>query len=582
MQLPPNLDPAKEPLRQRLNSLSPAQRALLRRRVTDSLERGHQLVARALLDCGIERLSGICGTPADSIFSSAHSLGLRILGFRRQDSAVLASASDNYSSRRLVHAVCVSAGPAITNTCTGVLFAKDNQLPVLLLGTRRSLIDEGSGYFQEFDAVPMMRPLTKWAATITSTALIIPMIRQAIEVAISDNPGPVFLDIPEDILVDFALPTNVQPPARPYLPVPDNDIAEALTLIRQAKSPLLCLGEGTHWSVVPSNLRRFIENEGLPFVTTSMARGLVADTHPLCVNSARRVISSQADLFVMVGAWFDWRFRMGSELGDKTSVIHAHGVESQLGKNVNSIQTLHCDPGVFLNQISTLSTNSLSMGHSSDWIRHVHSLCNTHQSEKQPTAHYRDNELSATDLFRELQQALPPDAIITVDGNLSLSAAQSALSINTPRSWFDPGQNGLIGGSLPLAIGFQLANPGRSVFAIISDTSFGMSGMEWETCARHNIPVIGIVSNNDGNTGTHRDKNLFPDSKERISSYTPRIHYEEIAKTLGIQAESITQASKLQKMIANAIQSNQACCINAFISPDFLPESGPSCPNQSE
>ena len=296
--------------------LRSTQREAARSPVSSKKSSGHALIAEALRHCGVKRVIGITGTPVDQIFPECAARGIRPIGTRHQHTAVLMAATSNYIAGRLDSVVVVSAGPAVTNALTGVLIARDNGWPVIVLGGRRPVHEQGIGYFQELDAVPIYQSVTKSAATVTRAADLPLAIVRAHEIAMSGRPGPVYLDLPEDVLDAHA---EADLPAAPRVAAPCHAdaqvVAECAQLLRAADRPLLILGEGIRWSFNHADLRNLVEQNGIPFITTPLARGFLPDDHPLCANDVRRWVQSQADFVLLSGAWFDWRFRFGAEAG---------------------------------------------------------------------------------------------------------------------------------------------------------------------------------------------------------------------------------------------------------------------------
>jgi 2-hydroxyacyl-CoA lyase 1 len=142
---------------------------------------------------------------------------------------------------------------------------------------------------------------------------------RAFEIASSGRPGPVYLDLPEDVLDGTSdLDCSISPYLVPWPQTPAHMVAEAARLLSAAERPLLILGEGIRWSFSRDSLRYMVEQSGIPFITTPMARGFMPDDHPLCSNEVRRWILSEADVIFMAGASFDWRFRSG---------LNSHGVQ---------------------------------------------------------------------------------------------------------------------------------------------------------------------------------------------------------------------------------------------------------------
>ena len=422
---------------------------------------GHALIAETLCRCGVRRVVGITGSPVDQIFPECAARGIRPIGTRHQHTAVLMAATSNYIAGRLESAVVVSAGPAVTNALTGVLIARDNGWPVIVLGGRRPVHEQGIGYFQELDAVPIYRSVTKSAVTVARAADLPMAIVRAYEIAMNGRPGPVYLDLPEDVL-DAQAETDL--PAVPLVPAhyqaDAHIVAECAQLLRAAERPLLILGEGIRWSFNEADLRNLVEQNGIPFMTTPLARGFLPDTHPLCANDVRRWVQSQADLVLMSGAWFDWRFRFGAELAPNAKVIHADIDSTTLGKNVPDALTVHADSGRFLSQVTTWlqQTYLPSAGRLEAWRRHVKAAVDQKRLTRAAWLTHELTPMAPQTLFVALDRFLPEDAIVVLDGNITLSAGQALLSAHTPCGWLDPGWNGCMGAGIPMAMGAKLAD----------------------------------------------------------------------------------------------------------------------------
>ena len=547
---------ATSKLAERLKALPPEKLARLKKRTVSGLASGNALVAEALRRCGIKRVFGIAGTPVDRIFSECVARGIRLIGTRHQQAAVLAAAAGNYVAGRLESVVVVSAGPAVTNTLTGILVARDNGWPVLVMGGRRAVNQEGMGCFQEFDALPIFSPVTRWAATPRETCQVMDHIFQGFAEALTARPGPVYLDLPEDVLEGSAqLSARSGPTLPPPVEIEPVKVESAARLILEARRPLLIVGDGLRWSLNAEALLRLVESHGLPFITTSLGRGYLPDDHPLCANEARRWIEGQADVVIMAGAWFDWRFRFGAELAPGARVIHVDAEAATVGKNVSPTVGVVCDAGRFLAQLADALGALPSPGDSrrvlEPWLRR----------ESRP--------LSPQQLFRAIRDFLPADAVVAVEGNVSLSAAQKILVVRQPASLLDPGWNGIIGGGIPFALGAKLACPERLVMALCSDTGFGISALDLETAVRHGIPIIVVIANNDGNTGAQRQKNFFPPGyTEKFTEYLPELRYERIMELFGGHAEWVTEPGELRPALERAVTSGRSACINVSVDPN--------------
>ena len=303
-------------------SLPQEKRARLASRLTRQLVDGHTLVAQGLNQLGITHVYCVSGTPIRETFAKCGELGIRLIGVRHQQAGVMMAVAQNYITGRLSAVSILSAGPAVTNAATGILIARDNCWPVIVLGGRRPLSMKGMGSFQELDAVPMYESITKWSATVEATSSIPAFLERAFKVAISGRPGPVYLDLPEDVLSGLAIRSDVVVPSCESPPAPDTRaIIRAADILLSAKRPAIVIGKGVRWSEPYQELARLVNDYGLPFITSAMGRGYLPDDHPLCCNDARSLLISKADTVLFLGARLDWSFRFGSEFASDVKLI---------------------------------------------------------------------------------------------------------------------------------------------------------------------------------------------------------------------------------------------------------------------
>lgn len=560
-------------LRNRVEALTAAQRADLRRWVSADKTSGYSLVAEALHRCGVKHVTGIAGTPVDRIFPECLSRGMRLIGTRHQQAAVLMAASANYIAGRLESVAVVSAGPAVTNALTGVLVARDNGWPVIVMGGRRPLHSQGIGYFQELDAVPIYQSVTKWAAKVEQASEIMSTVVRAYEIACSGRPGPVYLDLPEDVLDGTGeLHSSLSPAIAPLQKAAAHVVLEAAHLITNAKRPLFIFGEGIRWSFPRGSLQRMVEGSGIPFITTPMARGVLSDEHMFCANEVRRWVQSQADVILMAGASFDWRFRFGAELAPGVCIIHVDADPLVLGKNVKAALTVCVDSGSFVVQLEEALAGLPAMLRTvqlTSWHELVKAKIDESRRLRLAWRSKESTPMSPQQLFVTLRDFLPCDAVVVLDGNITLSTGQLLLSAQEPFCWLDPGWNGCMGSGIPFGMGAKLAAPDRMVVVICGDYGFGLSAMDMETAVRHGIPFIVIVVNNDGSMGALRQKMFFPpDYPELFSRFLPRLRYERIMEVFGGHAECVAEPADIRPALERAAASGLPSCINVSVDPE--------------
>ena len=552
--------------------LSPEKRALLEQKLKNKTAiDGHALIAQSLKSLGVTHVYGISGTPIRETFAYCAKVGIRPIGVRHQQAGVMMATAQNYVTGRLTAIALLSAGPAITNAATSVLVAKDNCWPVVVLGGRRPLSMQSMGSFQELDAVPIFQSMTKWSAVVKSTSDIPAYLGKAFEIALSGRPGPVYLDLPENVLTGIARSYEIPSLETTQAPPPDKEaIARAAEILHKADRPAVIIGKGIRWSEPYEELNRLVNGLGIPFITSPMGHGYLPDDHPLCYNDARGLFQSKADAVLLIGARLDWTFRFGAELAPDVKLVQVDIHKQEIGVNVTPAVGIVGDTKEVLRKLLVhldLRGNGRTKKERASWYaildeerekkrRNLESQMN---SDSVPMLPYR--------MLKEIRDFLPRDAICIVDGNVFMAAAQQVLPSYLPASRFTAGTNGCMGVGIPFGIGSKLSHPSRLVIAICGDTAFGFNAMDMETAVRHGIAVIVIVVNNEGISGALSEEVFFPSNHERVTMFQPGIRYEDIMRAFGGHAEFVDYPGQLKPALERAVASGKAACINVQVDP---------------
>jgi thiamine pyrophosphate-dependent acetolactate synthase large subunit-like protein len=246
-----------------------------------------------------------------------------------------------------------------------------------------------------------------------------------------------------------------------------------------------------------------------------------------------------------------------------------------LGKNVPDALAVHADSGRFLSQVSALLQTSVSAaGRLEPWRQRVRAAVEQKQLTHAAWRTRESTPMAPQTLFAALRRFLPKDAIVVLDGNITLAAGQALLSAHTPCGWLDPGWNGCMGAGIPMAMGAKLAAPERMVVVVCGDFGFGLTAMDLETAVRHRIPVIVVVANNDGICGGLRQKERFPRGyPELFSRFQEALRYERIAEIFGGHSEFVTDATVLRDALDRAAASGLPACVNVRVDP-YAPHPG--------
>ena len=527
---------------------------------------GHTLTALTLQRLGITRVYGIAGVPVYQTFAACVSHGLRVVATRHQQGAGLMAAAQNYLEGRVTAVALVSSGPAVTNLATALLVARDNGWPLVAVGAPRP--SKLRGGFQELDALPIYRPITKLAEALTDAGEIGPAFRRACTVAAAGRPGPVYLELPESVLEQrCADPGESAGPTEEPRPIDGSAVRRAAELLACARRLAVIVSESVRWSEPYAELARLIDRLDAPFAASPMGRGYLPDDHPRCYDNVRSFLLSSADAVLLVGARLDWVFRFGAEIARDARVVQIAIDESEVETNVTPDVSLVGDVKQVLRRlIEELApaprAPDLAWREVLDRRREQAAGKWEHRA-RQPAA-----AISPLRLMAEVRDFLPRDAICVVDGNGTLAAAQLLLPSYLPASRLTPGHNGCMGVGIPFGIAAKLSSPGRLVVVISGDFAFGLNAMEMETAARLRIPVIVVVANNDGNGGAVTQRMFYPAGAGPVTMFGPDIHYDRMMAAFGGHGEYVDRAEEIGPALGRAVASGMPACINVRIDPD--------------
>ena len=201
------------------------------------------------------------------------------------------------------------------------------------------------------------------------------------------------------------------------------------------------------------------------------------------------------------------------------------------------------------------------------WHRTLATECEEMRKELQQRSSADRLPMSVYRLMRELAKVLPEDTILATDGNISMMAAQHIIPGKRPYSRFTATTNGCIGVGIPFGIGAKLKDSTRPVVVVSGDMGFGIAGMELETAIRCNVAVVVVVVNNEGLSGGHKQRELYPSGHERVTMFEPGIRYDKIAEAFGMHGEYVEHPDQVGAAVLRALELNKPACINIKVDP---------------
>ena len=537
---------------------------------------GSSLVAQAIAREGVETLFGLAGGPIQDIMGFAPHFGVRPIGVRHEQAAAFSAAAYGFVKNQVGVAV-LAAGPAVSNGVTGAHVAFDNCLPLVILGGSGSQRGRYTGTFQETENVPMYKGITKMAVQIDSTERIPEYLAMAFRKARTGRPGPVYIDMPSDVLQNEVDEESVNWPSNYYTDVPPlgnpEQVKRAADLLLNAERPMMIVGKGVRWSEPSEELRQMVETLGMPYIPSPMGRGFIPDDHPMNMSAARSAIMGNSDVVLIVGSRLNWMFGFGRQFGADTKIIHIDIEAEEIGFNREAEVGIVGDAKAVLQQILTemegRTAGVAERAEEGPWLTALREKVDSNAESMQSRLTSDANPIVTHRLLHEISQVFPRDTIFTVDGQQTLAAGRQVLQSHTPASRLNSGSNGCMGVGVPFAVGAKLARPDAPVVSVNGDCAFGFNSMEMETAVRHGVPIVFIINNNSGIVGGALERGMgLPEGYgERVATYTPDIRYDKIMEAFGGHCENVTEPSEIKAALERAFQATKegkTACVNVM------------------
>lgn len=582
-------------------------------KVRDMTEKhGGEIIGERLAARGIGVLYTLCGGHISPILVGAERHGLRVVDVRDEKHAAFA-ADATARMTGLPGVVAITAGPGVTNTVTAIKNAQMAQSPVLVLGGATATILRGRGSLQDIDQIALMTPVTKWATRVTTVKALGPTIDRALEVAMEGVPGPVFVEVPVDLLypksvvkswylkeaglenpttlpqkglelamkgylkrqfeqphvhVDLELP-KAPIDALPFVPGLADQIKKAVATVDQAKKPVLVVGSQALVNFTPEQaeeLAHAIESLGMPVFLGGNARGLLGRFSPVQFRHKRSNALKKADVVIVAGFAFDFRLGYGRSISSKAKVIAANLSPVDLRKNRRPTIGLEMHPGEFLLQLAGKVRPDRSAW--KPWFEEIQKREDERDAEiavqaQQPTPEGLINPL---DFFVRMEEQMADDAVLVVDGGDWVATAAYILRPRKPLSWLDPGVFGTLGVGGGFAVGAGVCKPGKEVWIVWGDGSSAYSLSEFDTFVRHGMAPIAVVGTDGSWAQIARDQVDLLGTL--LGTELLRTDYHKVAEGYGGVGLLLTDPAKIDETIAEARRisaSGKPALINVHI-----------------
>ncbi|WP_413544438.1 acetolactate synthase large subunit [Citricoccus nitrophenolicus] len=486
---------------------------------------GSQAIVRALEELGV---TDVFGLPGGAILPTydplMDSTVIRHVLVRHEQGAGHAAQGYYLASGRPGVAIATS-GPGATNLVTAIADAHmDSQACVFITGQVASAAI-GTDAFQEADIVGITMPITKHSRLITDAQEIPQALSEAFHIATTGRPGPVLIDVAKDAqqgAMEFSWPPRIDLPGyRPVLRGHSKQVREAARLIQQAERPVLYVGGGVSRGHASVELAELAELTGAPVVTTLTARGVFPDSHdqhlgmPGMHGSVAAVSALQmSDLLITLGARFDDRVTgQLSSFAPKAKVIHADIDPAEISKNRAADVPIVGSVKEIIPELSDAVRDAHTESGSPDlsaWWTTLDRVRETYPMGYTPT---EDGLMSPQKVIERLSAHSGSEAVYVAGVGQHQMWASQFVKYERPHQWLNSAGLGTMGFSVPAAMGAQVGNPDRVVWAIDGDGCFQMTNQELATCLINQIPIKVAIINNSSLGMVRQWQTLFYESR---------------------------------------------------------------------
>lgn len=506
---------------------------------------------------------------------------------------------------RLAVAIATS-GPGATNLLTGICSAYFDSVPSIYItgqvATFRMKKNTGVRQigFQETDIVAMAQPVVNYAVTIREASDIRYELEKAHYLMLTGRPGPVLIDIPDNIQREEISPENLRGFDKPIAPqftmsLSDDVIFQIINLIKNAKRPVIIAGWGIHLSGAYAEVIRLIEKLSIPVAPTWAMAHLLDKDHELLIGTFgthgtrySNFAVQNADLIIALGSRLDTKATGSppSTFAREARKILVDIDETELNKFDNLDVTINfkinLDIKIFVNILleklegAKKPDNTLWLDQIRKW-KLSYPIC--------PPAYYQEQEVNPYVFVKTLSSSCKPGDVIIADTGCTIAWMMQAFDFKKDQRLYHDFNNTAMGWGLPASIGASLGLPGKQVISVMGDGSFSINSQELATIVSKKLPIKIFVLDTHGHLMVQQTQSQWLGSKyiaTSINGGLPYVDIANIAKGYGLHTISILKNSELSEAISEMLgfDGPALCVININQSHRVIPQVKFGRPNE--
>lgn len=540
---------------------------------------GGEAAARALVDHGVDTIFTLSGGHLNPIYAHLENTAVRLFDTRHEQAAVwMAEAYGRFTRRPGV--AMVTAGPGFTNALTPIASAAMAGTPLVLIAGSVGINMAEKLDLQDMRQAPVIEPMVKRALVCQLPSRIPEFVDLAFREARSGRPGPVYLELPVDVLnarPDGPLEVEVSPvDARP---VDISKIAELHRLLGEAERPMLIAGSGAWYSDAGDALTRLVETAGSPIFTSANGRGVVSDLHPMCFGGsiairpgASAFAGMMTDLVVLLGSRLNLFSLFGGVFNPDATIVQVDIRAEEIGRNravdLPVVGDIRASADELSRVIEREGTAAELKSRFAPWVTALRDEDAKSRAEADAQWTCPDTPIHPMRLAREVDDFLDrDDDMLVTDGGDATTWIGMTRTIRRAGHYLDYGLFGSLGGGVPYANAAKFLYPDRRVALLTGDGSLGFNFMEFERAITRQLPIVVVVSNDLGwGMIRHSQEVKLGRSIESVVELGA-IRYDRFVESMGGEGFLVEKPDDIRPTLEAAFASGKTCLINVMTDP---------------
>ena len=544
---------------------------------------GGRLAAEALIERDVDYIFSLSGGHITPIYQFLENSKITIFDTRHEQAAVFMAEAWARMTRKPAVAM-VTAGPGFTNALSGIASARLSNTPVILIAGCVGLESVEKLDLQDMTQLPVIAPMVKKAFVCQVAERIPEYIDMAFRAAMSGRPGPVYLELPCDLLNATIDPAKVKKMHTKLesKPVDRKNTPKIVDLLKAAKNPVVIAGSGAWYADAGEELIEFVEKTGIPAFTAGAGRGVIPDTHPLCFESSLAIRPGAAmmallstDLVLFLGDSLSLFYIFGEIFPASAKFVQVDILPDEIGRNRTVDLGIVSDIKSFLAELNGIleekAVGATLREQFQPWVETIRSAEKDSKDQARSMWECSTLPIHPMRLAKEVNDFMNcEDDIVVADGGDTATWMGMTRTVRKGGTYLDYGLYGCLAVGLPYAIAAKLKNPDKRVLAIMGDGSTGFNFMEYHTAIRKKIPIVAVISNDQAWGMIMHSQQL------RLGHHIPEgtelgwVDYHKMVVTLGGFGICVEKPEDIRPALEAAFASGRTACVNVKVDPSVI------------